>query len=113
MQSRLETLKTADFKRIRARNCPIQKGFRWFKATGTDSKAKDQHEAEIRATKQAHTATEAKIRTEPPKPQENRLERKSAQSSPIVQDTSISDKNCCSSFETKVRALAEKSTIRN
>ena len=55
-------------------------------------KAKDQHEAEIRATKQAHTATEAKIRTEPPKPQENRLERKSAQSSPIVQDTSISDK---------------------
>ena len=69
-----------------------QKGFRWFKATGTDSKAKDQHEAEIRATKQAHTATEAKIRTEPPKPQENRLERKSAQSSPIVQDTSISDK---------------------
>ena len=55
-------------------------------------KAKDQHEAEIRATKQAHTATEAKIHTEPSKPQENRLERKSAQSSPIVQDTSISDK---------------------
>ena len=55
-------------------------------------KAKDQHEAEIRATKQAHTATEAKTHTEPPKPQENRLERKSAQSSPIVQDTSISDK---------------------
>ena len=55
-------------------------------------KAKDQHEAEIRATKQAHTATEAEIRTEPPKPQENRLERKSAQSSPIVQDNSISDK---------------------
>ena len=27
-------------KRIRARNCPIQKGFRWFKATGTDSKSK-------------------------------------------------------------------------
>ena len=72
-------------------------------------KAKDQHEAEIRATKQAHTATEAKIRTEPPKPQENRLERKSAQSSPIVQDTSISDKKIAVRlFETKVRALAEK-----
>ena len=77
-------------------------------------KAKDQHEAEIRATKQAHTATEAKIRTEPPKPQENRLERKSAQSSPIVQDTSISDKKIAVRlFETKVRALAEKSSIRN
>ena len=76
----------------------IQKGFRWFKATERTQKAKDQHEAEIRATKQAHTATEAKIRTEPPKPQENRLERKSAQSSPIVQDNSISDKKCCSSF---------------
>jgi hypothetical protein len=36
-------------------------------------KAKNQHEAEIRATKQAQTATEAKIHTKPSKPQKNRL----------------------------------------
>ena len=39
-------------------------------------KAKDQHEIEFKATKQAHTATKEKIQPEQPKTQENRLERK-------------------------------------
>lgn len=72
-------------------------------------KAKDQHEAEIRATKQAHTATEAKIRTEPPKPQENRLERKSELSSPMSESNPIDiQKDAIRIFKAKIGNLAEQ-----
>ena len=50
-------------------------------------KAKEQYEFEIKATKQAHTATEVKKQVEQPKSQEERLERKIEPSKSIEKPT--------------------------